>query len=75
MSDNGNDTKNEDTANNNTTTEQKPVDDNQIKVNNMLKDRLRKYIKKLDGKFFFYNILTQNKKMSICVQTFIQQAM
>ena len=50
MSGNGNDTKNEDSANNNTATEEKPVDDKEIKVNNMLKDRLRKYIKKLDGK-------------------------
>ncbi|KAF9797750.1 hypothetical protein SFRURICE_017945 [Spodoptera frugiperda] len=39
--------KTEDTVNNNTTVEQKP-DDKQIKLNNTLKDKLRKYIKKLD---------------------------
>lgn len=47
-----NDAIKEDSENNNTTTEQRPIDNNQIKVNNMLKDRLRKYIRKLDGKIF-----------------------
>lgn len=51
MSESVKENKNEDTVNNNTATEAKPVDEKQIKINNMLKDRLRKYIKKLDGKY------------------------
>lgn len=59
MSDTVTTSKTEDTVNNNTTVEQKP-DDKQIKLNNTLKDKLRKYIKKLDGKesiFTFKNLI------------------
>lgn len=40
--------KNEDMSNNNTAKELKPIDEKQVKINNLLKDRLRKYIRKLD---------------------------
>lgn len=50
------DIKDENSANSNPLSEEKSENLEEVKVNNMLKDRLRKYIKKLDGKTF--NILT-----------------
>lgn len=50
------DIKDENSANTNPLSEEKSENLEEVKVNNMLKDRLRKYIKKLDGKTF--NMLT-----------------
>lgn len=50
------DIKDENSANSNRLSEEKSENLEEVKVNNMLKDRLRKYIKKLDGKTF--NMLT-----------------
>lgn len=50
MSEKAKDDNNEDSVNNNTLAEVKPIDKNEEKLNNILKNRLRKYIKKLDGK-------------------------
>lgn len=46
------DIKDENSANSNPLSEEKSENLEEVKVNNMLKDRLRKYIKKLDGKTF-----------------------
>ncbi|XP_026750550.2 serine/threonine-protein phosphatase 2A regulatory subunit B'' subunit gamma-like [Galleria mellonella] len=48
MSDSPKEAKIEDKTNNNVSNETKPLDEEQVKLNNELKNRLRKYIKKLD---------------------------
>ncbi|CAB3229828.1 unnamed protein product [Arctia plantaginis] len=69
MSENVKELKNEDTVNNNTTSEAKPVDEKQLKINNMLKDRLRKYIKKLDDT---NTSITKEESEKIEIETFKQ---
>ncbi|XP_047035334.1 serine/threonine-protein phosphatase 2A regulatory subunit B'' subunit gamma-like [Helicoverpa zea] len=69
MSETKTETNKEDTANNNTSTEQKPVDDKQIKLNNKLKDKLRKYIKKLDETG---TSITKEESIKLEVDTFKQ---
>ncbi|PZC72255.1 hypothetical protein B5X24_HaOG211668 [Helicoverpa armigera] len=69
MSETKTETNKEDTANNNTNTEQKPVDDKQIKLNNKLKDKLRKYIKKLDETG---TSITKEESIKLEVDTFKQ---
>ncbi|CAH0596920.1 unnamed protein product [Chrysodeixis includens] len=67
MSETKQEVKTEDTENNNTAVETKPVDDKQVKINNMLKDRLRKYIKKLDDTG---TSITKEESIKLEVETF-----
>ncbi|XP_061724106.1 serine/threonine-protein phosphatase 2A regulatory subunit B'' subunit gamma-like [Cydia pomonella] len=63
------DTKSENDDSKNTQTVEKPLDEAQIKVNNMLKDRLRKYIKKLDDT---NTSITKEESRKIEIETFKQ---
>ncbi|KAL0812062.1 hypothetical protein ABMA28_009452 [Loxostege sticticalis] len=61
--------KNEDKVNNNATSETKPLDEAEIKLNNELKARLRKYIKKLDDTG---TSITKEESEKIEIETFKQ---
>ncbi|XP_063387904.1 serine/threonine-protein phosphatase 2A regulatory subunit B'' subunit gamma-like [Cydia fagiglandana] len=63
------DSKSENDDSKNTQTVEKPLDEAQIKVNNMLKDRLRKYIKKLDDT---NTSITKEESRKIEIETFKQ---
>ncbi|XP_026728131.1 serine/threonine-protein phosphatase 2A regulatory subunit B'' subunit gamma-like [Trichoplusia ni] len=67
MSETKQEVKTDDTEN--TAVETKPVDDKQVKINNMLKDRLRKYIKKLDDTG---TSITKEESIKLEVETFQQ---
>ncbi|XP_063542472.1 serine/threonine-protein phosphatase 2A regulatory subunit B'' subunit gamma-like [Cydia strobilella] len=63
------DSKSDNDDSKNTQTVEKPLDEAQIKVNNMLKDRLRKYIKKLDDT---NTSITKEESRKIEIETFKQ---